>query len=413
MIPQAKENSPNILSELKVWQIYSKQAWMLFLSRLLIVIGFSLSMLFFSIYLYKELNVPLRTVGTIMMVAALIGAFTMILGGGLSDRLGRKPLMWISTFIRALVFLGIAYFIKTNPDIRILTGLYISARILGALFMPASDAMLADIIEPEQRTKAYGVMRIFANAGFAIGPAIGGAVAEISYAYLFMLSSIMSMIGSLFILLFVRESLVIKKIEGSVFTNILEIKGDIKLLAFCLVSFLFFVVMGQFGVTFSIFSIEHVGISKAQFGRLFMLNALMVIFFQYTITLLIENIKSMRKLQIGMIIYAFGFFSFGAANSLAFLTLSVIIITIGEMIFAPTANAVAANMAPEDAKGRYMGTFGLFRSFGWSVAPFIGGFLLHSFMEQGLFLWGIIGLIGLSAAFGYLILEKTIFKDIF
>ncbi len=405
------KNLSDLFSQFKIRQMYGRQAWMLFLSRLLAVSSFAISMLFFSIYLHTELAVPLRTVGSLMMIAAFISSFAMMIGGGLSDKLGRKPLMWISTFLKALVFFAIAYVIKTGPNVLILTGLYMLARIMGALFMPASDAMLADIIAPEQRAKAYGVMRIFANAGFAIGPAVGGIVAEISYVYLFMLSAIMSIIGGLFILFFVKESLVVRKSEGSVFRNLLELKGDVKLLTFCLVSFLFFVVMGQFGVTFSLFSIEHVGISKAQFGRLFLLNALMVIFLQYPATLLVEKIRSMRKLQIGMIIYSVGFFSLGGADSLTFLMVSVIILTIGEMIFAPTANAVVANMAPEHAKGRYMGVFGLFRSFGWSIAPFIGGLLLNSFMEQGLILWGIIGIIGVIGTLGYVILEKTLFRN--
>ena len=385
---------------------------MLFLSRLLVVGSFAVSMLFFSIYLHTELAVPLKTVGVLMMFAAFINSFAMIIGGGLSDKYGRKPFMWLSTIFRAFVFFAIAWVIKTRPSVLMLTILYMLARVMGALFMPATDAMLADITAPTQRTQAYGIMRIFANAGFAVGPAIGGIVAEISYVYLFMLSAVMSLISSLFILLFVKESLQVKKRKRFVITDLFELKKDVKLFAFCIVSFLFFVVMGQFGVTFSLYSTEYVGITKAQFGRLFMLNALMVIILQYPTTSLIEKIKSMRKLQAGMLIYAFGFFSFGGADSLMFLTVSVIIITIGEMIFAPTANAVVANIAPEHAKGRYMGVYGLFRSFGWSIAPFIGGLLLDSFMDQGMILWGVIGIIGFIAFVGYTILEKTIFKKL-
>jgi MFS family permease len=58
-----------------------------------------------------------------------------------------------------------------------------------------------------------------------------------------------------------------------------------------------------------------------------------------------------------------------------------------------------------------MGVFGLSRAFGWSIGPFIGGFLLDGLMEEGLILWGIVALIGVSAAIGYLALERTIFKN--
>lgn len=399
------------MMQFKIWQIYDKQVWMLFLSRLLVVMSFCASMVFFSIYLHSELGISLRKVGGVMMISALISAFAMIISGGLCDRFGRKPLMWISSFVRALLFLALAYFIKVRPDFRIIIVLYILTRISGSLFIPASDAMLADIIEPKERVKAYGIMRIFGNTGFAIGPGIGGVIVEISYAYIFIFSSIISIIASFFILLFVKESLRVKKTERSIVKNILDIRKDLRLIFFCLASWLLFIVMGQFGVTFSIFSTEHIGISKAQLGHLFMLNGLMVIFFQYPITLLIGKVKTMRVLQISALIYAFGYFLVGTAGSFGFLALCIIIVTLGEMIFAPSANAIVANMAPEEAKGRYMGVFGLSRSFGWAVSPFIGGFLLHSFMSQGIILWGIIGLIGIGAASSYLILEKTLFKQ--
>ena len=384
---------------------------MLFISRLLIVVSFSVSMFFFSIYLHTEIHVPLRTIGLIMMATALVGAVTMLIGGGLSDRLGRKPIMWISTLLRALVFFAIAYTVKNNPDVRILAGLYIVTRILGSLFLPASDAMLADIIRSKDRTKAYGMMRIFANAGFALGPAIGGIVAEISYAYLFLVSAAMSVVVSLFILFFIKESLVEKKTESTILKDLNVIKNDFKLISFCAVSFAFFVVMGQFGVTLSIFAVDTVGLSKPQFGQIFLINGLMVIFLQYPITLMLDNIRSLRKIQIGTLLYALGFTSFGLAHSFAFMTLSVVIITIGEMIYAPSTNGVVANMAPPDARGRYIGTLGLTRSFGWSIAPLIGGFLLHSFIDQGLILWGIIGVVGLVGVIGYVILEKTTLKN--
>ena len=49
------------------------------------------------------------------------------------------------------------------------------------LYQVGADAMLADLIPPEKRTRAYAISRIAVNAAFAMGPAVGGFLASRSY----------------------------------------------------------------------------------------------------------------------------------------------------------------------------------------------------------------------------------------
>jgi len=373
--------------------------------------GFAIALPFLSLYLHLELGVSMGVVGMIMMIAALAGAVTMVIGGELSDRIGRKPLMCGSLFVRAIIFLLIAYFMKVKPDFRIISALYILSRMLGSLFMPANDAMLADLVKPKKRVEAYGIMRIGANAGWALGPAIGGALAEISYAYLFILSSITSVIAGLLVLIFIKESLVVKKTGDFSLKNILAVRKDVKLLGFCLVSLLVFIVMGQLIAPLSVYTVEHIGISKIQLGYLFALNGLIVVLFQYPTTLLIRGISTMKILIYSSLIYALGYFLVGFASSFVFLIICIIIITLGEIMHAPSSTALVANISPEESTGRYMGLFGLSRTLGWSLGPFIGGLLLDRFMQQGVIIWGTIALIGMVAAIGYLVLSQTVFKQ--
>ncbi len=140
MVTKNNTHSFNLLTELKTLRHYDTRVWMLCVSRLLVVASFTMCMMYFGIYLHAELHVPLRVVGTIMMIAAAISALSMMIGGTLSDRLGRWPLMWVATGLRALVFLGIAWVIQVKPDVWVLTGLYIGARIMGGFYLPAADA---------------------------------------------------------------------------------------------------------------------------------------------------------------------------------------------------------------------------------------------------------------------------------
>jgi MFS family permease len=79
----------------------------------------------------------------------------------------------------------------------------------------------------------------------------------------------------------------------------------------------------------------------------------------------------------------------------------MVIITLGEIIHAPTSLAVVGEIAPQKYRGRYMGVFGLSQILGISVSSLMGGVLLDLFPSQPLVIWGSIALLGIAAAAGY------------
>jgi MFS family permease len=151
-----------------------------------------------------------------------------------------------------------------------------------------------------------------------------------------------------------------------------------------------------------VYSVNRVGITKTQLGVLFSLNGLMVVAFQYFITHLIPVKRLLTALWIGSFIYAVGYFSVGVANSFMFLFVSVIVITIAEMIVSPSSLSYASLIADVRHKGRYMGFFNLSQSLGWSFAPLIGGILLDTFSGRSLVIWAIVGAFAVSAAGGFI-----------
>ena len=79
----------------------------LFIGRMLASTGFSIVIPFLSLYLHGERGVPMSLVGGLFFVAALTGAMGQIVGGELTDRLGRKVVLVGTQFTRAASFLGL------------------------------------------------------------------------------------------------------------------------------------------------------------------------------------------------------------------------------------------------------------------------------------------------------------------
>ncbi|MGH7339460.1 MAG: MFS transporter, partial [Candidatus Rokuibacteriota bacterium] len=179
----------------------------LFAGRLLASTGFSIVIPFLSLYLHGTRGVPMSAVGSIFFVAALAGALGQIIGGEWSDRRGRKVVLVTSQLVRSAVFLGLALAVMANAPFLVFAALTAVSAIAGRMFEPPSAAMIADIAVGERRAEYYGIFRIGGNLGWALGPAIGGFLAALSYASLFLVAAGVLLGAAALMALKVKETL--------------------------------------------------------------------------------------------------------------------------------------------------------------------------------------------------------------
>jgi len=75
------------------------------------------------------------------------------------------------------------------------------------------------------------------------------------------------------------------------------------------------------------------------------------------------------------VFYAVGVGSVALARGFWGFWMSMVIMTVGELILMPTSSTYAANLAPADMRGRYMSIYGLSWSAALGIAPVMGGFM--------------------------------------
>ncbi|MCP4632097.1 MAG: MFS transporter, partial [candidate division Zixibacteria bacterium] len=176
--------------------------------------------------------------------------------------------------------------------------------------------------------------------------------------------------------------------------------------------FVIYLVFAQLMAPFSLYTVDLIGISKAELGVLFMINGLIVAFFQLPTTHLLKNMRLTSQLALGSIIFSCGYIVVGLSATFILFILAIIIITLGENCVSPPALALTANLAPEGRTGRYMGIYGFAVTIGWSLGPLIGLTLLDSFKPNYLYAWMIISLLGIIAMIGFKLLSRMIPEDI-
>jgi MFS family permease len=133
------------------------------------------------------------------------------------------------------------------------------------------------------------------------------------------------------------------------------------------------------------------------------MNALMVVLLQFSITRKISKYAPMKMMAFGTVFYMIGFWMYSFITAIYLFFIAMAIITIGEMIVTPVAQAAAASFAPEDKRGRYMAVFG----FQWAI-PNLFGVLLAGIVMENLgpnWVWHFTGILSMITTIGYWLLH--------
>ena len=388
---------------------FPAQFWILLLGTLISSTGGFLVWPFLTLYLRRNMEVSMTTIGLLFTITSPINLLSQVVGGSLADRWGRRIMMAISLFASGLVMFGFGLV----ESLTSLIPLLVLNGVFGPLFRPAADAMVADIIEPQKRGQAYGLLRVAMNVGAAVGPSVGGFVATRSYFVLFLCGALASLLYFLIVVAFISET---KPQSSTTLEEKTEQAGegwdvilrDIPFLVFCFINMLTCTVYSQMNTTFPVYLKENSCIGEAQYGQLMALNATMVVLLQFPITRITDRYRrmQMQMMALGAFLYALGFGAKGFIGTLPLFASSVVIWTLGEMVIAPVSTVLVADMAPETMRGRYMGVFGLTWGIGYGLGPTLGGAIMDNL--DGRYIWYAALILGSMAAAAFLLLGRFV-----
>ena len=391
---------------------YDRRVWTLFTARTIDGAGVSFMYPFLAIYLHDQLHISMSLVGLILLVAAGAGAIGNLVGGEIADKYGRKRLMVASILARGLVFVAMGAYITGQVDLATLTILVAVNFFLGSVFEPANNAMVADIVEPGKRLEVYGLLRIGLNLGWIVGPMVGGVLASISYSWIFYCSAILCFIAGLIIQVWIGESRSAPDSESVTgWKGSSAIFRNSSFIFFCAMCLLVYIMAGQMTSTFPVYSKDSAGLNELDIGVIFGITAVLVVLTQFHVSHFIGRFKTSHVMAAGALVYTLGFMFIGLTRDFWLLTLAMCVVTVGEMIVSPASMNLVASMSSESNRGRYMGIFGLFASFGWSSAPFVGGVMVDLIQDQLLF-WAAVGIYGVLSAAGFLWLTRMLTSGI-
>lgn len=376
--------------------------------------GYAISFPFLAIYLNSQRGMPMSWVGAFLAGSMLVASAAQFVGGEVSDAVGRRKVMVFSLGMRALLIAVIAWAVYARLPLWVIFVVHPVSLFIGSFFDPAARSWVADYTQPAGRMKAYGFLRMGMNAGWAVGPALGGFLAGGSYSVMFFVTASVTALCAVIVSFTVRDfpglakgSLTLPSLSGA--SLALKHRGFLR---FCLIAFTMSAVVSQLVVSTSLYSKAYLGMAEKEIGLLFSINGLMVVFLQYFVTRLMEGRRITRGLAAGALCYAVGYLSFGYAPSFFFAAAGMAVVTIGELMVAPGMQALGANFAPPSEKGRFLGVQGVFQQVGRSTGIFIGsnaiGLISPVFREGP---WFIIAALALAACAGFVSVGRMLTRE--
>jgi MFS family permease len=382
---------------------YPRQFWLMFVGMMISTTGGSMIWPFLMIYAKQRLDLPLTVVTSLMTLNAAAGLAASFLAGPLVDRFGRKWMMVIS-----LLANGLAYVFLGQASTLLLMGL---SGAVNPLFRVGSDAMLADLMPEKLRIDGYSLLRTGNNVGVALGPVIGGMIAATSYTLAFYLAALGMCSYSLLLAFFAHETLPkrteLPRQSKPALGGYGRIFRDRPFMSFFSVFVLTQMCSAILWILLSVYAKENYQVPERLYGFLPMTNALMVVFLQVAVTQWTKRYPPLWMVCLGTGLYAIGVGSVALGRGFGGFWISMVILTVGELILSPTATTYVANLAPADMRGRYMGLYGLTWNVAAGIGPVMGGFLNDSFgpvfIWYGAFIIGLIStlrLLGLAIANG-------------
>ena len=379
----------------------SREVWWLALITLINRAG-TMVIPFLSLYLTTNLNFSLDDVAWIMSAFGLGSIAGSWLGGKLTDKIGYYKVMVFSLLLSGLLFIGMQ-FLSTFTSICI--GIFVLMTVAD-MFRPAMFVALSAYSKPENKTRSITLIRLAINLGFSAGPAIGGLIiTKMSYGGLFWIDGITCMIAAIALLKLLNPKKS-KVLDMEVNDSPKSAYTDKAFLIFLLAMVIFGVVFLQFLSTLPYFYKTGAGLSEFEIGLLIALNGVLIFIFEMPLIKWLEH-KGYTKVGLmifGLILSTLSYLFLLYNTMITMIVISMIIITIGEMIVFPFSNAFSLKRSKRGLQGEYMALY----SIAFSISHVFGHNLGFRFIEAYGFdnTWILLTVLGGIGVFLLIILKK-------
>ncbi|MFF9454716.1 MDR family MFS transporter [Streptomyces flaveolus] len=385
-----------------------REFWWLWTSTLVNRLGAFVAT-FMALYLTLDRGYSASYAGLVAALHGLGGVVSSLGAGVMTDRLGRRPTLLVAQTSTAasVALLGFMRDPVAIAAVAFLVGMASNAS------RPAVQAMMADIVRPEDRIRAFSLNYWAINLGFAISSMGAGFIAEFSYLAGFLIEAGMTLVCAVLVFVKLPESRPEKTSldagpAGEPPVSLMTVLRDGRYMSVVGLSFLVALIFQQGYLGLPV-AMGEAGFTPADFGLAIAVNGVLIVVLQIPVTRFIEHRDPRRLLVASSLLAGYGFGLTAFAGSVGVFALTVCVWTLAEIVNAPTQTGLVVRLSPVHGRGRYQGMYTMSWAVASLVAPLMSGFVIDHWGAE--WLWGMCAVVGTVAAVGYGALMRRLPED--
>jgi MFS transporter, DHA1 family, tetracycline resistance protein len=359
---------------------------------------------FFAIWAHNVAGIPVEWIGVLLGCYAAGELLATPFLGGIADRVGRRPVLLVST---SGVGLGFLLLFLVHGALAAAAAL-LAIGVFESVLHPTAATVIADVVPSETRREHFALNRVMSNAGSMVGPALGAVLALRPLGLVFLGGAAMLLVGAFVVAFFLPETRPLcaaggdddddddDENEESLLVLTVAFR-DSRLAGLLLPVAALDIAVSWIQAVMPLYADAAGTLSASGIGWLFTYAGALGVVLQLPLTQATSRMSGFAIVLAGGAAQAIAFASLFAGPALPLLVVAVTLFELSRMLSRPLVQAIITELAPHNAQATYQAAFSVVSDLRDATGPAIGTWLYA--IAAGL-PWASGAVISVAAAFG-------------